>query len=228
MTRFRRYGIYAVPDGALYAAGSAWLGWDSAAGRAVAPPEIGGLPEAPSVLTATPRKYGIHATMKPPFRLAQGTDAEALRDALAAFCHRRPPVAIPILVLRRIGRFLALVPDAPVAEVSDLAAATVETFEPFRAALTEAELARRRKARLSERQEALLQRWGYPYVMAEFRFHITLTGALDDAIIGPVEEVLRAHFAPYLGKPLAIRDLALVGEDQDGMFHIVHRYALTG
>ena len=37
------------------------------------------------------------------------------------------------------------------------------------------------KSGLTDRQEALLTQWGYPYVMEEFRFHITLTGALDPA-----------------------------------------------
>jgi hypothetical protein len=228
MTRFRRHGIYMVPTGDLFQAGSAWLGWNSATGQPMSQPEVDGLPDAPGVLTATPRKYGIHGTIKPPFRLAHGTDAGALGKALAAFCARRPAVTIPALALRRLGRFLALVPEAPDAALADLAAATVAAFEPFRAALTEAELAARRKPGLTDRQEALLHRWGYPYVMAEFRFHITLTGGLDSVHLDTAEAALRNHFARFLGQPLAIRDLALMGEDQDGMFHLIHRYALTG
>lgn len=228
MTAFRRYGIYAVPDGALFDTGSAWLGWDSASGVGLPHPHIEGLPLSASDLTVAPRKYGIHGTIKPPFRLAEGTDADGLGHAMAIFCATRAPVTIPDLTLRRLGRFLALVPRTPVTALADLAAATVETFEPFRAPLNDAELTKRRKSRLTDRQEALLQQWGYPYVMEEFRFHITLTGPLDADVIGMVETSLKVHFAPHIGQPLRIGDLALMGEDEAGRFHLVHRHALTG
>jgi hypothetical protein len=91
----------------------------------------------------------------------------------------RAPVTIPSLEVRRLGGFIAVVPTEPSAALADLAAATVAALDPFRAPPSEAELARRRKARLSDRQEALLMKWGYPYVMEEFRFHLTLTGRLD-------------------------------------------------
>lgn len=228
MTEFKRYGIYMVPIGDLFQAGSAWLGWDSATGAPAAHPHVPGLPAPARDLTATPRKYGIHGTIKPPFRLADGTHAPALAEAIEGFCTTRAPVTIPAITLRRIGRFLALVPAQPDAALADLAAATVKAFEPFRAPLHEAELAKRRKSRLTDRQEALLTRWGYPYVMEEFRFHITLTGALDPAHLDATEAALTAHFAPFLDQPLVIGDLALMGEDADGMFHLLSRYALTG
>lgn len=225
---YRRYAIYVVPDGAFHAAGAAWLGWDIAAGRAVPHPEVAGLPDPVEALTATPRKYGFHGTIKPPFRLTRGTDAVGLGAALTAFCAARPAVRVPRIALRRQGRFLALVPEAPVAPLNDLAAAAVAAFEPFRAPLTEAELARRRKSRLTARQEGLLQRWGYPYVMEEFRFHMTLTGALDTASLEAAGDALGSHFAPFIGRPFDIDTLALAGEAEDGMFHLLHRYALTG
>lgn len=228
MTEFKRYGIYMVPNGDLYQAGSAWLGWDSAAGRTVAHPDMAGLPAPAADLTATPRKYGIHGTIKPPFRLAEGTSAPALAEAVEAFCTAHPAVTIPAITLRRIGRFLALVPRQPDPALADLAAATVAAFEPFRAPLNEAELAKRRKSRLTDRQEAMLAQWGYPYVMEEFRFHITLTGALDADQLDATEAALTAHFAPFLDQPLRIGDLALMGEDENGLFHLIHRYALTG
>jgi len=228
MTGFHRYGVYMVPTGALYQAGAAWLGWDSATGARVTQPDVAGLPYPAATLTATPRKYGIHGTVKPPFRVADGTDAEGLGAALGAFCARQPPVLVPSLTLRRLGRFLALVPEAPVPALARLAAGAVQDLDAFRAPLSEAELARRRKSRLSDRQEAMLQRWGYPHVMEEFRFHITLTGSLEEAALAPVETALAGHFAPVLGQPLVIEDLALMGEDEDGMFHLLHRYALTG
>ena len=228
MQDFTRYGIYMVPRGDLYATGSAWLGWDSAAGRAVPQPDLPALPVAPDRLTARPRKYGLHATMKPPFRLAAGRTEPGLQDAMAAYCATRPAVVIPAVTLRRVGRFLALVPSELAEDLADLAADTVAAFEPFRAPLGAGELEKRRGSRLSDRQDHLLQRYGYPYVMEQFRFHITLTGPLDNPALETVEKILGVHFANHIGQPLAIDELALVGEDAEGMFHIVHRYTLTG
>jgi putative phosphonate metabolism protein len=228
MDGFKRYGLYVVPDGALYRAGADWLGWDSVAGSPATQPDLPGLPADPAALTATPRKYGFHGTIKPPFRLAAGHDAATLDAAGRAFCATRAPVTIPRLELRRLGGFIALVPAEPCAALADLAGASVAALDAFRAPPDATELARRRKTRLTERQEALLTRWGYPYVMDEFRFHMTLTGRLPDDQADRASTALAAHFAPLLAPLFVIDSLCLMGEDADGLFHLVHRYALSG
>ena len=228
MNGFARYALYMVPEGEFYRKGADWLGWDSALGQPAVQPALGGLPQAASTITATPRKYGLHATIKPPFRLAPGRNAENLDAAARSFCAGLAPVIIPRLDIRRLGGFIAAVPAQPQAALQQLAAETVATLDPFRAALTEAELARRRKSRLTPRQEALLTQWGYPYVMAEFRFHITLSGALPQPEADSTCEVLAAHFAPVLPEPFVIDSLCLMGEDADGLFHLIHRYRFSG
>jgi putative phosphonate metabolism protein len=225
---FRRYGIYVVPEGDFHRAGAEWLGWDCVGGIPLPHPEVDGLPDEAKVLTATPRKYGFHGTVKPPFFLAAGTDPEALHEAAETFCASRAPVTIPAIEVRRLGGFIAVVPTEPSAALADLAAATVKALDPFRAAPSEAELARRRKARLSDRQEVLLKKWGYPYVMEEFRFHLTLTGRLDPDTADRARAALARHFAEVLPKPWTIGSLCLVGEDAVGRFHVVHRYTLSG
>jgi putative phosphonate metabolism protein len=227
MSACHRYAIYVVPEGAFYRAGAAWLGWDSLAGQAVAHPELPGLPMPVADMTATPRKYGLHGTVKPPFRLADGMTEAALRDATAALCARLAPVDVPTLALRQLGGFVAVVPDAPCARLADLAAETVTTLDTFRAPPGDAELAKRRKPGLSAPQEALLRQWGYPYVLDEFRFHLTLTGKLG-AAAWPAAERLRSHFAPVLPQPFRVGSLCLMGEDGAGRFHVLHRYALSG
>ena len=223
-----RYAIYYVPaPGALADFGAAWLGWDPVQGVAVPHPALPGLPVPVDEITATPRKYGLHATLKPPFRLRQGQTEGALAEAVAAFAARTAPVLLEGLSLSRLGRFLALTPEGDTTALNAFAAATVRAFEPFRAPLDAAELARRRKARLSPRQDALTLQWGYPYVMEEFRFHITLSGRLDEDRIGAVEAVL-AKALPPLPRPYPIDGLGLLREDDEGRFHLLHRYALTG
>ena len=215
-----------VPEGPLYEKGAGWLGWDAVAGRETPPQEPGGLPMAPGDLTATPARYGFHGTIKPPFRLAGGRDADSLREALRAFCAARAPIQCPPLEVRILGRFVALVPSAPAPGLRDLANSAVEAFDPWRTPASEAELARRRKAGLSDRQEALLQKWGYPYVMDEFRFHITLTGRVAADLAPQVAARLSDHFADCLGPVFRVGSLCLVGEGADGRFHVIDRVAL--
>jgi putative phosphonate metabolism protein len=210
-------GFTWCPRAVSTTAGATWLGWDSVAGIPVAHPEVDGLPDTAEVLTRTPRKYGFHGTIKPPFTLAAGTDANALSDAAAAFCASRAPVTIPRLEVRRLGGFIAVVPTEPSAALADLAAATVAALDAFRAPPSEAELARRRKARLTDRQEALLLRWGYPYVMEEFRFHLTLTGRLEPEAAEAARAALARHFAEIIPKPWTIGSLCLMGEDAQGV-----------
>jgi hypothetical protein len=166
--------------------------------------------------------------MKPPFRLADGTDADALDAAARAFCAARPAVVVPALEVRRLGGFVAIVPAEPSPALSELAAATVAALDPFRAPASDAELARRRKSGLTARQEELLLQWGYPYVMEEFGFHLTLTGKLPLDEAETARAALANHFAPLLPAPFRIDSLCLVGEDAGGKFHLVHRYTLAG
>ena len=221
---YARFAIYYLPpEGALADFGAGWLGWDCVAGRDSIPPHVPGLDD----VTMTPRKYGFHGTLKPPFQLAEGTDAEGLRQAVAQMAQVCPAAQSDALTLTALGRFLALTPVGDTSGIARVAATCVEALDVFRAPPDEAELERRRKARLSDRQEALLQRWGYPYVMEEFRFHMTLTGRLSVEEIDHWSDIARAHLPP-LPSPFVMDEVALVGERQDGRFELIQRYALAG
>lgn len=227
---FKRYAIYYAPpaeaDWSRFA--TRWLGWDMETGAEAAHPQVAGLPLPVAEITATPRKYGLHATIKPPFRLAGGMTRAGLETACADLCATLAPLDFDGLALSRLGRFLALRPTGDQIALSTLAARAVEALDPFRAPAPEAELNRRRAAGLSPAQEDNLLRWGYPYVMEEFRFHITLTGKLSKDDLPAVEDALARDLGPLLPVPFAIPDLALMGEDDSGRFHLIHRYALSG
>ena len=105
--RFSRYAVfYTPPAGSDFAtAGARWLGWDAAAGQEMPHPELG-LDLAP--VTQTPRKYGLHGTLRAPMRL--GTAQGPFFDAVETFARSRPPVALGRLRLRALGPFLAVPP----------------------------------------------------------------------------------------------------------------------
>jgi putative phosphonate metabolism protein len=225
---FTRYAIYYAPpamaDWSVFA--TQWLGWDMAAGRVIAQPEISGLDLAR--ITAVPRKYGLHATLKPPMRLAEGYALADLQQACAALAASQAPVVLEGLHLARLGRFLALRVVGDETALGRLAAACVRDLDGFRAPAPDAELEKRRAAGLTPAQEVNLIAWGYPYVLDQFRFHVTLTGKLPKMELPAVEAALEAHLMPLLPRPLTIRDIALMGEDAEGRFHLIHRYPLSG
>ncbi|MDA1310989.1 MAG: DUF1045 domain-containing protein, partial [Proteobacteria bacterium] len=177
-----RYAIYFAPgpDTALHALGSRWLGRDSISGALFAQPTVSGVaPARITEATADPRRYGFHATLKPPFHLKPATTLDALFSAAETFAGAQDAFEIN-LTLRQFSDFFALMQGQSRAETRAIAAATVSELDAFRALPSERQLERRREANLSGAQETLLQRWGYPYVMNEFRFHMTLTHRITD------------------------------------------------
>lgn len=223
MSGYTRYAVFFTPpEGSDFArAGAAWLGWDADAGQAAAHPDLG-LDLAS--LTQTPRKYGLHGTLKPPLRLS--VPAATFLDAVEALSERHAPIDMGRLRLRPLDGFLAIVPVDPPQALADFAASVVRVLDPFRAPLTEDDLARRRLAGLSPRQEELLRDWGYPYVMEEFRFHVTLTGKLSPAALPDALRAAQAWFGPVLEGRCSLRDLTVLGEDAQGQFHLVRRFPL--
>jgi hypothetical protein len=121
---------------------------------------------------------------------------------------------------------LALIPAAPSADLQDLAAEVVRALDPYRAALSPAEIARRRPELLTTRQRELLGIYGYPYVMEQFQFHLTLSGALAADQTAQAMAAAQSHFAGVVPQPFVIADLCLCGEDDLGQFHLMHRYPL--
>ncbi|MBB1490234.1 MULTISPECIES: DUF1045 domain-containing protein [unclassified Paracoccus (in: a-proteobacteria)] len=225
----KRFAVYYAPrPGDLAARTAAWLGWNPETRREVTQPDLPALLCPPAELTRDPRKYGFHGTIRAPFRLAEGispADATAAVEALAA---RLSPVTCDGLQIEDLHGFLALIPQGCDDALQALAAAVVEGTDHLRAPLTDTEIARRKPDRLSPRQRELLHRWGYPFVMEEFQFHLTLTDSLPEAERAPVMAALQEHLSPVLPRPFAIEDLCLFGEDRDGRFHLLHRAALSG
>lgn len=230
MQGYRRFAIYWMPEPGsdLKNLGAAWLGWDADTGHGVAHPDVPGLPAPTGGLLGAAPRYGFHATLKPPYRLAAGATPGALAAAADDLAAALAPFDIPALAVRPIGPFLALQPAAPCPALSDLAARAVAALDGFRAPPGAAELARRRAVGLTGEEEANLARWGYPYVMEAFRFHLTLTGPLADADRATVRAALAAYFAPALVRSVPVRDIALMGEDAAGRFHTLRRFALRG
>jgi len=216
-----RYAIYWAPpaDSSLARYGASWLGRNAESEKPVAPL----LSESDQALVAEPRRYGLHATLKPPFAMAKGQSFEALEEALALFAAARPAVHLGRLQVTNLKGFLALCTPNRVPALHDLADACVREFDPFRAPSSEAELAKRRKVGLNPAQEAHLTRWGYPYVLDQFTLHVTLTQRLDDATRARLQARLEEDLTEILAQDYAVTDLALFEEPASGAPFMLRR-----
>ena len=222
-----RYAIYFLPEkrSVLWAFGSRAVGYDSQSGEAVSFHEHA-FYQRDDIrdLTADPRRYGFHATLKPPFSLAEGREIEELETELEAFAADRPVFVVDRLEVARLGGFLALIPTGPNELLAALAADCVRRFEPFRAPLGAADRERRLKSPLTDRQISYLDTWGYPYVLDEFRFHMTLTGRLPEDAISDGLSALTAIYAP-LSQAVRFGSVCLCEQpDRESQFRLRRRF----
>ncbi|HWB51753.1 MAG TPA: DUF1045 domain-containing protein [Stellaceae bacterium] len=226
-----RWAVYfaPAPGSPLARFGAEWLGRDAASGDPATQPVLAAIDaERLRAITAEPRRYGFHATLKPPFVLAAGYAAAALDAAVAALACGEAPFTAPPLRLSCLSGFWALTLSAPCPPLHALAERCVGALDRFRAPAGDTELARRRRAGLTPRQDELLTRWGYPYVMDEFRFHMTLTARLDASEAAVVAPALEPLAAPLCREPLAIDALSLFHQPRrDAPFRLLRRYPLS-
>jgi putative phosphonate metabolism protein len=227
---YTRYAIFwAPPAGSgLARFGAGWLGWDAESGCSVAQPTLA-VPRPLATITRTPRRYGFHGTLKAPFRLAKGTEAKSLDHALSQLAAQLPPNTAPGLTPSSSLGFLALMPGRPAPALGTLAAACICDLDHFRAPPGTAELTRRRARGLSASQEQNLTRWGYPYVLDDFRFHLTLSDHLQPGEAQTLIQMVTPLAAPHLDPVLHIDEICLFGDPGAGAgFRLLRRYPLTG
>jgi 2'-5' RNA ligase len=226
-----RYAIYLAPpaETPLWAFGSKVLGHDAATGQDLHGFAPGGMePAAWRRIAMRPRLYGFHATLKAPFHLAPGQTLEDLQGELSSFAAARAsfdlgPLAVTAIADENGHGFAALTQTLPSAQLAELEMATVRAFEPFRAPLTAADRAARRPERLSPRQREALDRFGYPFVGPDYRFHMTLTG--DVADVHDIADMLAEAVASEIGTTrLNVDALVLFEQPESGArFRIIQR-----
>ena len=229
--KLMRYAIYFTPqqDDPLTRATARWLGRDPFNGEQVPPVAAAPFSAAEiSFHTAAARRYGFHATLKAPFRLADGETEAGLIAALDDFSRHSEPLCVPRAVVRRLDGFYALVPEEPFAALDAFAAGVVTEFERFRAPLSAEEVERRNPESLTPGQLKNLQKWGYPYVFEEFRFHMTLTGRVPQNEAVRMERAIDTFFGPLLAEPLEIASLALFIEPEPGAPFLVKSFHELG
>jgi putative phosphonate metabolism protein len=221
-----RVGLYYAPalDDPLWARAAQWLGRDPASGTSVPQPDLPGIAE----ITAEPRLYGFHATLKPPMALSEGVRWDEVVLAMRSIASSIPAFDLPGVMVADLHGFLALREVAPSPALQALADACVAGADHLRAPAGPAELAKRRRTGLSVAEDANLRAWGYPYVFATWTFHMTLTRRLSAAEHACFRPAAEAWFAPVLARPRRVADLCLFVQREPGeAFVLAERASLA-
>ncbi len=189
-----RYAIYFAPalQSPWWQFGSHWLGRDESRDQVLVQPEITGMSGGElHGITAAPRRYGFHATLKAPFVLHVDAGVAELQSRLRDLAGTLRPVALGALQACTLGDFVALVPAQPPDALAELASRCVRDLDDLRHPLTDADLARRRADTLDARGLELLHQYGYPHVLERFRLHFSLTGPVASAQAQAVMEAVQ-------------------------------------
>ena len=207
-----RVAVYYAPDPAdpLWSTACSWLGRDAETGANVPQPDVPGIAE----LTASPRLYGFHCTLKPPMRLATAYDA--FRADVARVATSLEPFDMPRLEVADLSGFLAVREVEPCPALRTVADACVAGLDAHRMPADEAELARRRGKGLPAAQEAMLARWGYPHVFEAWFFHMTLTRRLDERERRAVYPLAENYFDAVSGIPRRMTALSIFTQKEIG------------
>ncbi len=214
-----RAAVYYAPEAndTLWQNGCAWLGQDCESGLFLPQPDMPGIAAA----TSEPRRYGFHATLKPPMRLRNGFTA-FLAD-VENLALRLRPFAMPRLRIADDFGFLAVLQGEHCPALDEIAAACVIELDAHRLPEDAATQARRAVGR-NAAQLGYLQRYGYPYVLDEWRFHMTLSNGGESASL---LEPARAYFGNTLETPRMFGSLAVYVEAEKGAdFRLVKRLPL--
>jgi hypothetical protein len=212
-----RYAIYFVPaaESDLYRFGSAVLGYDCYTGAPVAYlDELAHDAQSWCTTVEEPRRYGFHATLKAPFHLSPAYSETQLVNAVQELAASAP--AIPALdpVIQILSGFIAVLSRQPEPSLDALAARCTTELDSFRAPMSQQERARRLATGLNPAQIENLDRWGYPYVFAHFRFHMTLTGRIAADAQKSTVALLQRSFERRCGyRMVAIDRVALLKQD---------------
>lgn len=222
-----RYAIAYTPppDSPLARFGAAVLGYDCYDGIEVPRRTIDGIdPTILRLITVERRRFGLHAPLMAPFCLAGAQDD--LVAAAGRFAHGCRTIPVGPLAIAAVGRFVVLRPVEPPLHIEEFAADCLHAFEAFR---DRSAPAHQQYENLTPRQTELLDRWGDPYVLDEFRFQMALAGPIPESEQDPIAQAFTTAFAPMARDPLELDAISLLRRrNGNGRLQVVERWRLTG
>ncbi len=225
-----RYAVYFVPSQAseFYRLGVNLLGRSVFPGDKIQVKKFSSLPgKYWESLSASPRFYGFHATIKAPFEL-NGT-REELWAALAALAARTSAFKLPKFKISFVdGKFLALTLKNPCPELAALEKNCLSSLSRLTVPLNQEDINRR--GELSPHLIDNLKKWGYHLVLDDFKFHMTLTGPVHAKSTAAIlVRLLAGYFKSILAQENIFDALTLLyQEDREKPFKALDVFPLNG
>jgi alpha-D-ribose 1-methylphosphonate 5-triphosphate synthase subunit PhnG len=205
-----RYAVYYVPDqdSDLYRLGSSLLGYSLREGKELPMAALPGA-GAPGEYSKKASVYGFHSTVIAPFRTQRGK--EGIASAIALALSKHAPFRLAPLRLRLLNGFPALCAEGPMDGFQALEKSLLEALYPLFLPPDPESLGRR--GELNPKQLGYFWKWGYPFVLDEHRFHMTLGDPnSSDGYIG----ALKNYFPASSTDALVFGKVTLCAQESPG------------
>jgi hypothetical protein len=215
-----RHAVYYIPkdETSLAQAGFALLGRSPRSGEPMRKPGLSLLSGID--LTQKTKKasiYGFHATIVAPFYAT--SDEREVKDTLKDLLKGEKEIKMPPLRIETPrDNFVALVPERTPEDLKDLESKLVRGLNH----LMRTDLPQKDRGPLNPRMEENYRLWGYPFVLDEFDFHLTIADETDERILS----ALKSYFPKDALAPFTIDSLCLTRQLGDGPFEVVVEFPL--
>ena len=215
MNTWDRYAIAWLPrpGSRLARFGAAWTGWCAEAGERSPRHEWWHLPISPHEVTGSLERQGLHAIIRPSFRLSR--TRWAFERELMALSERLKPAFLPRLVVSVLDGQVCLVPGIGGVDLTRFRATINRRLDAFDAKVP------RHRAECAGVDEPAA-----PFA-AERAFAMPLTVPLSPEKAERLAAALACEIEPILSAPVRITEFALIAEPGEGRgFRVVERFAL--
>lgn len=229
--KYARYSLCVTPapDSDLARLGRHWLGWDMDQATELPSLKIEHLPVPVLALTEKIRRFGFHAPLTSPFRLANGHSPLALHHTSQALAAHLDALEFSGLYLSADAGHLSLRPVGDLSSIERLRYVVDQVFSEYRAPASRQDqsLGRRRSELSTEQMKAVIdQKPPPPEPNSQFEF--VLTDKYSQTEANKLRQKLLPILTPNLPRPFRILSVSLCGEDTRGWFRVIQRYALAG
>ena len=237
MKKYSRYAIYYAPpkESSLEEFGRYWFGWDPLNAKLINNKHRinylnrFGIKNLINIdkNVLIPKKYGFHGTLIPPFKLNKNYSTNTLFKKTEEIAKKFKKFKFYKFKLKKINNFYAFVQNKKNNNINKLSNRLVRELFKFRSPLTKKEIDRRNPSKLSKLQLSILYKWGYPYLMSEFNFHMTLASEVTGNKLYSELKKIEKNKEIILNEINNFDKIYIFGENQKGMFENLENFSLS-
>lgn len=174
-----------------------------------------------------PAKYGFHATLKAPFRLKRNVKTKDFYDVISHIAAQHSRFKIKGLKIVYRKKFTFITSRKEIKSLINLENDLVKHLDTFRAELNKTEIKKRNPDSLTFKQNKYLKEWGYPFVLDQFKFHMTLMNQNNNKLSNKQKLELEKLIYKISNNLLEFNEISLLGENKNGYFEEIKRFKLN-